>query len=246
MRTVRRRGEDRRRLDGFDFEARFTQLSTVLPGRGGELDPARVVWFAARALRGGGHVGLTRLPTPGRGRGCVLAATDELPERVEALQYECRQGPCLGAIEDFGMVRVDDLARDGRWPTFAARCVGAHAVRSMIAIHLPVSGAPGALTFYARRPFAFDNSDADAAAFFASYACLALQQAVREQEIANLEAASASSRQIGTAVGILMTRGALSADQAFQQLAQVGDRLNRKLRDVAAEVARTGELPATP
>ncbi len=47
---------------------------------------------------------------------------------------------------------------------------------------------------------------------------------------------------IGQAVGILMERHRLSADQAFAMLREASQRTNHKLRDIAERLTATGEL----
>ena len=44
-------------------------------------------------------------------------------------------------------------------------------------------------------------------------------------------------------MGILMANGKLSNQQAFAGLRTASQHLNRKLHDIAAEVASTGQLP---
>jgi signal transduction histidine kinase/DNA-binding response OmpR family regulator len=55
-----------------------------------------------------------------------------------------------------------------------------------------------------------------------------------------------SNRTIGTAVGILMGRHRLTADQAFRLLTAASQNHNSKLRDIAAVVTETGGLPYRP
>ena len=52
----------------------------------------------------------------------------------------------------------------------------------------------------------------------------------------NLRIAMASRATIEQAKGILMARGGISADQAFEMLVRASQRENRKLRDVATEL----------
>ena len=59
----------------------------------------------------------------------------------------------------------------------------------------------------------------------------------------NLQIAVATNRQIGTAVGILMAEHKINSDEAFELLTTASHTLRRKLRDIAAEVTTTGELP---
>ena len=64
-------------------------------------------------------------------------------------------------------------------------------------------------------------------------------------EIDGLRQALESRTVIGQAVGILMHRGALTADAAFTQLVELSSHTNTKLRDVAREVVAETERGAT-
>jgi AmiR/NasT family two-component response regulator len=55
-----------------------------------------------------------------------------------------------------------------------------------------------------------------------------------------------SNRQIGVAVGVLMAREKVTSERAFDLLRQRSNNTNRKLRDVAEEVALTGQLSQPP
>jgi AmiR/NasT family two-component response regulator len=59
----------------------------------------------------------------------------------------------------------------------------------------------------------------------------------------NLQTALESRAVIDQAKGILMERHKLTADQAFQALVQASMHTNRKVRDIADHLVRTGELP---
>ena len=58
----------------------------------------------------------------------------------------------------------------------------------------------------------------------------------------NLQAALESRAVIDQAKGVLIERYKLTPDQAFQLLAQASMNANRKVRDIADELVRTGEL----
>jgi AmiR/NasT family two-component response regulator len=63
-----------------------------------------------------------------------------------------------------------------------------------------------------------------------------------ERDAAMLRVALQNSRDIGTAIGILMSLHKISADAAFDLLRAVSQRTNRKVRDLALEVVETGTL----
>jgi hypothetical protein len=105
----------------------------------------------------------------------------------------------------------------------------------------------GALNIYARRPNAFDEDSRTAATRFAPYAAVAASNLhtyhAARNEITNLQAALETRGIIDQAKGILMDRHKLTANQAFQVLAQMSMKTNRKLRTVADDLVHTGELP---
>ncbi len=176
----------------------------------------------------------------GRSKVEPRASTSDLPREVDALQERIEQGPCLDAVWEQEVVRVDDVAADDRWPEFA-RQASALGVGSMMCFKLFVQGAQlGGLNLYGGRPGAFDDESQDIGQMFAAHAAVAVAGAEHEE---NLRTAVSSRDVIGQAKGILMERHKLTADQAFGVLARVSQELNRKLADIAREVSDTGALP---
>jgi ANTAR domain/GAF domain len=220
-----------------DFARRF------LDEWGGRvLNADDVVDFAAHTVPHAIGAGLTLIRRDGRPT--TLAASNELAARVDAIEYECGEGPCLDAIEHDDINVVDNLATDGRWPKFATRAIAETPVRSMLGVRIYLGdNERGALNFYAEELDAFTPLDVGIAATMSTVASLALQHATEQQRSANLQVALESSRQIGMAIGILMSSRLLTADQAFEELRRTSQQLNRKVRDVALEVNETGALP---
>jgi AmiR/NasT family two-component response regulator len=66
--------------------------------------------------------------------------------------------------------------------------------------------------------------------------------AAAEDKIASLEAALGSNREIGAAIGILMSQRRVDSQTAFDMLRTASQHTHRKLRDIAAEVVYTGAL----
>lgn len=233
------------------LSAQFEELAASLSAAAssGPLAPDHVVQFAVRAVPRAQHCGLT-LMRPGR-RPETVAATGEIPRHVDELQYAAGEGPCLQAGSDNPdsgeVIRSPNLREDDRWPKFAKECVEQTPIRSMLGVKLILAGNDrGALNFYAESVDTFTEEDAAMGAIFAPFAALALQNTLHARDVANLETALQSSRQIGTAMGILMARQLITSDQAFAQLSTASQALNRKLRDIAADVERTGQLPGLP
>jgi hypothetical protein len=169
-----------------------------------------------------------------------VAATDELARAVDAAQYETGEGPCLSAVGEQRVIYIADLGRDRRWPRFAGRAhrLGAG---SLLACHLSSErGSLSALNLYARAPGAFAQRARTIAALYAVHAATAVE-AARQRE--DLRIAIESRERVGQAVGIVMLRHHRTPEQAFELLADVSQRLNVKVRDLADIVVSTGLDP---
>ena len=175
----------------------------------------------------------------------TVASTDDVPNRVDAIQYDTGEGPCLNAISAHETYLIADLATDERWPAFSRRAAEETGARSMLSFRLFVQGDTiGALNLYSRQPRAFDEHGRAVGTVLAAHAAIALTAAQEHERADGLQDALGSSREIGMAMGVLMGRGAVTEDQAFAQLRRASQYLNIKLRDVAAQVVETGRLPS--
>jgi hypothetical protein len=211
----------------------------------GPLDPAQIVEQAVAAIPRAAAAGLTLVQ--GTERPKTLAASDPLVEQVDAIQYDAGEGPCLEAIAENDISTSNDLATEGRWPEFSRRAVAETPVRSMFGVRIFLGGDDrGSLNFYATETDAFSELDRGVGAIFSTLASLALQHALETRRSENLLTALESSRQIGMAMGILMSSKLLTAEEAFQQLRRASQHLHRRVRDVAEEVMHTGALPTAP
>ncbi|MDP5183602.1 GAF and ANTAR domain-containing protein [Blastococcus sp. BMG 814] len=178
----------------------------------------------------------------GRAKVESRAWTSDLPKSVDALQQRLGQGPCLDAVWEQEIVRVDDVAGDERWPEFGHHASGL-GIGSMSCFQLFVDGDRlGALNLYSRTPGAFDDDCQEIGLMFAAHAAIALAGAQHEE---HLRTGMSNRDVIGQAKGILMERHRLTADQAFAVLTRVSQDLNRKLVDIARELANTGAVPGS-
>ncbi|MFN2563242.1 MAG: GAF and ANTAR domain-containing protein [Jatrophihabitans sp.] len=231
---------DTRRDIGRQLQEFARRFSGLWAGRA--VEPDEIVEFAAEAVPHTIAAGLTLVR--GDARPITLAATTELARRVDELEYDSGEGPCLDAIDDDDITAVADLERDPRWPKFSAKAIEETPIRSMFGVRVFLGGDDrGALNFYAPEPGAFTDLDLGIGAMLSAMASLALQNAVAQRKTDNLKVALESSRQIGTAIGILMSSRLITADRAFDELRTVSQHTHRKIRDVAAEVMETGALP---
>jgi hypothetical protein len=165
--------------------------------------------------------------------------SSELPRRVDALQTETGEGPCLDAVYREKTVRVPDMASETRWPKFARRAAEAGA-GSMLSFQLWVEGDNlGALNLYGHEPHAFTEESEHVGLLFVSHAAVAMAGA---QKVDQLEEGMATRDLIGQAKGVLIERYKISGQVAFALLVRASQQRHVKLRELAAELVETGEV----
>jgi transcriptional regulator with GAF, ATPase, and Fis domain len=207
----------------------------------------RIVDLAVETVNGCEGAGLLIVT-----RGEIVAGSwsDERVRRIERMEYEVGEGPCLDAILQHPFFESSDLRDElPRWPTFAARALEA-GIESMLAFRLFFAEETlGALDLYSSRRGAFDEAARAFGTVYSAHAALALAGAqVHEHDLAvadGLRDALISRDEIGQAKGILMATRHVDADTAFDLLRNTSQHLNMKLRAVAEYVVFTGDLPAT-
>jgi len=139
-------------------------------------------------------------------------------------------------------VRVPDMGAETRWPRFARRAAEAGAA-SMLSFRLWVEGdSLGALNLYGRKPHVFDEESEQVGLMFVAHAAVAMAGAQKHDQFT---AGLATRDLIGQAKGILMERYQIDAQKAFALLVRVSQCSDRKLRDVAIELATSGRLAGT-
>jgi GAF domain-containing protein len=169
------------------------------------------------------------------------AASDSLVGRLDDLQYQLGEGPCLQAIHQDGVVRVEHARDEQRWPAFIAKAVE-EGLRSQLGLRLYTDGDTlGGLNLYSTTDDEIDDEVEHLAELFAHHAVIAIDRAKVE---GNLATALATRKTIGQALGILMERHEIDEDQAFAYLIRVSSHSNVKLRDVADEIVLQRNIQA--
>jgi GAF domain-containing protein len=205
----------------------------------------RVAEMAAKLI-GCGWAAVGRLGSHGA---VVFDSSGDSPvlTRIESITSATGDGVAWEALRRRDSVLVHDLATERRWPSFTARVLAETPVRSALAYFLRLDEIDlGVLALYAAEPRFFTEQTAEVAAIFADHAAIAVSHALDQDKVTNLEEALRSNREIGVALGVLMTRYTMTQQQAFDLLRTVSQRTHRKLRDVAGDVAFTGALPEVP
>jgi GAF domain-containing protein len=220
-----------------EFVAALVTLSGGLPAdRGLEDTLARVAGLATQQIAGCDLAGCTLVRD---GKASTAVFTDPLSPELDSAQYESGRGPCLDAYRHGTVFRIDDTHAESPWPEFA-EAAAEHDIRSTISFPLAGEQAPiGALNLYSRTLANFADNDAISIAVVAhSSALLASAQAYwSAHELSeHLQTAMLSRSTIEQAKGIIMGARRCDPDAAFAELQQISQHLNRKLRDVAAEI----------
>jgi GAF domain-containing protein len=197
----------------------------------------RVVDATLTEIGGAEHAGITLAE---RNSVSTRVATSDLVRKVDKIQYDTGEGPCLQAVTDrIEVIRVDDLRRETRWAAFTPRAVKL-GVAAVLAFNLYAHHEVlGALNIYATRPRPFTDDSVHMGSLLAAHAALGL--AATRKEL-NLQEALESRDIIGQAKGILMERFKITSREAFDMLVIASQETHRKLRDLASELATTGTL----
>lgn len=173
-----------------------------------------------------------------RDRFVTAASTDDIARRIDQIELEIGEGPCVDAIVDEAYQHDPDLT-DARtpWPRFTERIVAETPVRSAIGYRLFLDGDKvGALNLFSDTPGGLTSKSADVGAVIASFASVALMAIRAREQAATLRQGLQSNREIGKAVGLLMAAHHISGQEAFELLRNTSQELNMKLAHVASQV----------
>lgn len=230
--------------DAAEMALQFRELGDYIDaGHDPQQSLQRIVDLARGTIDGCDWAAVTRAGGTPR----TLVVSDETALEIDDLQIALDDGPCLTAAREDVVIHIPDLAAESRWPAFRDRALAETPLRALLSFEVDATAdAPTALNLYASRVDPFDPAALATAALFATHAQLAVLHLNAAATSAHLRQALTTSRQIGEALGVLMTTQKVTSEQAFQLLRTSSQNLNRKLRDVALDVAETGVLPDPP
>jgi hypothetical protein len=167
----------------------------------------------------------------------TVAVTDEVAERVDALERRFQDGPCIDAIlEEIPQIQ-SDLRTVSDWPELASEVVRTTPVRGAAGFRIVVGGEKvGALNLFSDRPGSLTRASADQGIILAAFASVALAAVGSQHKADSLAKGLDSNREIGKAVGLMMAFHKVSDDAAFQILRKASQDMNIKLTEVARQV----------
>jgi GAF domain-containing protein len=149
-------------------------------------------------------------------------STDDRVRAADNMQYELDEGPCLAATAERGLVRIDDLSDDPRWPRWAHAVVPLGLRAAMSTALVAGDASLGAIKVYADQPHTFDRHSEQLLTLFAAQAAMLvghLQTTERARRLSDgLRQAIHSRDVVSMAKGILMGRHAIDEDAAFGML----------------------------
>jgi GAF domain-containing protein len=175
----------------------------------------------------------------------LVAASDGLAERLEQLQLDLGEGPCLQAASTGEQVLVPDTARepvDAALWMYLHRVAAETPVRAVFSFPIAVGSiAIGALDLYNRQPGPLSQQAAAAAVVVADFLALALlaEQAgmdTAEGELNWLGETPDTKSTVHQATGVLIAQLDIDAEDAFARLRAYAFRESLPLTEVARQI----------
>ena len=166
------------------------------------------------------------------------AGTGALGQACDRLQWELGEGPARDALTT-GLVSAHRLTADPRWPTWRAE-VRALGGRAAVSARLHAGRTLGTLTVYATHPIDPDRAAVDHLRTMAAHLSVLIDMADRRR---NLEQGMVNRGIVGQAIGLLVERYGIAADQAFATLRRISQSENQKMAHLATVLVQTGDLP---
>jgi GAF domain-containing protein len=197
----------------------------------------RVATFAVHAIPGADGAGLTLIE---HDRSDTIVKSAAFVREVDDIQYAINEGPCITAAATGETVRSGSLSGDPRWPRFGPRVgrLGVHSVLSLPLLTQEV--VVGAMNVYAHGRDAFDDRAERNGQLFAVPAAIAVQNAqtlAQTQRLtANLQRALSTRAVIDQAIGIIISRAGITADEAFDRLRTLSQKEHIKVSTAASSI----------
>ncbi|WP_186628607.1 GAF and ANTAR domain-containing protein [Rhodococcus sp. BP22] len=223
---------------------RFASLSWDLAQHPGAGPTAQRVADLAVTTLGCSGAAVTTLRDNGRVR--IIAASNQRTI-AEAAKIADRTGQSAtkAVLATKGTIVNNDVENDPRWVQYRELMTEQTSIRSTASFYLILGGVElGVMGFYSAHKDFFTDEILYDCSIYADHAAVALKSAGADDRNDQLSMAVDTNREIGIAIGIVMSRYKLTRDAAFDMLVVASSHTNRKLRDVAAEIAATGKVPA--
>ena len=198
-----------------------------------------LVDMATRIVAGCDHASLMLAQRDGY---ATAAASDDIARRIDAIERELGEGPCVDAIDEEAGQIDSDITRHSSWPRLAERVLAETPVRGMAGYRIVIEGKKvGALNLFSDTPDALREEGADQGAVLSAFASVALMSVANRDRADSLRRGLESNREVGKAIGLLMAAHHIGSDEAFEVLRKASNDMNMKLTEVAREVIENAE-----
>lgn len=165
-----------------------------------------------------------------------LAQVTDVPHRLDELQMQYNEGPCMEAALDDEIVRTDDFREETRWPKYSPACVEIGVLSSLSFKLYTAERTAGALNLFGFQPNTWDREAETIGSVLAAHAAAAVLANRQGQQ---LESALSTRDRIGQAKGIIMERYKVDDVQAFEMMRRLSQDGNTRLVDIAQQVIDT-------
>ncbi len=160
------------------------------------------------------------------GEPTTTAVSDRLVVEVDLVQYETGEGPCLAAMSNSRVIRMDVIERD---------------INSVLTVPLVARGAGvGALNLYSHLSNAFDADSQKSVQPMAEYAAEAIATsplyAYSLDMVEGLVETLESRAFIAQATGVIMAAERVTSEEAMDRLREVAMASGESMRTVADRV----------
>ena len=181
-----------------------------------------VVALAKQMTPGCDSAGITLLV---EGEPTSAAVTDGVAVEIDLVQYQTGEGPCLAAMEEGSVIRIDFVERDYRFGRIAPGALALD-LNSFLSIPLFVQDrVVGALNAYSHAPDAFDERSEEILRPMADYASQAISTsplyAYSLDMVEGLVESLESQAVINRAAGVLIESERLDGEEAMDRLREL-------------------------
>lgn len=222
------------------FADRIAEVTRLLEGDDvADETLRRLTDLGIELVPGGTAAGVTIAQSGGA---LTFAASDQRLDELHELQFGSGRGPVVETLQHNEPRRIDDVAREPRWPAFcqAAERAG---FGSCLALPLRTDRQPaGAVALYGGEPNVFRGAAHDIALLFAAQGGTAVRNAALyracRRMVDNLHTALESRAIIEQAKGILHAELRDSPAEAFARLSRVSQNTNQRVRQLSAELVQ--------
>lgn len=171
------------------------------------------------------------------GKLVTAASSDEVGARIDELERELGQGPCIDALDHQDVYHDEDLTDGSPWPLLTERVLAETPVRSMAGFAVRSEHeSPGALNLFCDTPGGLTERGVEQGIVLAAFVSVALVAARERRSAETLRSGLQSNREIGKAVGLMMAFHKIGDEEAFAMLRRTSQDLNVKLVEVARQI----------